>query len=551
MKKILSVSLAILLLVTSLVGCSKKADNTGATTSPTKAAVADSSTGSDAQPSGEKTKLTALVVTSSLTKDVNTLQFLKTIADAANVTIEWTQVKSGWEDKKSAMLSSGDIPDLIIGGWAINDNDFVTYTGLFEPLNNHIGENTPNIQKMFSDMPELKTMSTMPDGNIYGLPKYQRFWPRSGNHQLINKQWLDKLGLSVPTNWDELYNVLVAFKTEDPNGNGIADEVPMDWAPTTGSFNAINLIAGYGITANFLNGSGYYVDNGVVKNYYIDDHFKDVMKFLNKCLNEGLINNEVFTQDYIKFQALSRGAGDSTAIVGFTYGWDAPDRMGQALADQYVSVAPLKPSASYTGPVSWDYEYNDINYGIDYIEMSANCKNKDAAMAFIDQFYDPVNSIQVLFGSMGECIKDNGDGSYTVLPPPEDSKLDPGTWKRTNALADAGPMYISKDINLDLPTDMLAILDMESVYFDALDKVDTENGIWPGAFIKYSVDDNNNLAIINTDLNSIFTANYSKWVTEGTVDADWDAYLSNVKKAGLDDALQVMQKYYDAYQASK
>ena len=44
----------------------------------------------------------------------------------------------------------------------------------------------------------------------------------------INKTWLDKLGLQMPTTWDELENVLDAFKTQDPNGNGKADEVPMN-----------------------------------------------------------------------------------------------------------------------------------------------------------------------------------------------------------------------------------------------------------------------------------------------------------------------------------
>ena len=47
----------------------------------------------------------------------------------------------------------------------------------------------------------------------------------------INKEWLDKLGLAVPTTTDELYNVLKAFKTQDPNGNGKADEIPLTGAP--------------------------------------------------------------------------------------------------------------------------------------------------------------------------------------------------------------------------------------------------------------------------------------------------------------------------------
>lgn len=44
---------------------------------------------------------------------------------------------------------------------------------------------------------------------------------------MINKSWLEKLGLEVPKTWDDLTKVLTAFKNDDPNGNGEADEIPM------------------------------------------------------------------------------------------------------------------------------------------------------------------------------------------------------------------------------------------------------------------------------------------------------------------------------------
>lgn len=43
----------------------------------------------------------------------------------------------------------------------------------------------------------------------------------------INRSWLDKLGLAMPTTWEELVDVLCAFRDKDPNDNGITDEIPM------------------------------------------------------------------------------------------------------------------------------------------------------------------------------------------------------------------------------------------------------------------------------------------------------------------------------------
>lgn len=495
--------------------------------------------------------LTALVVTSSLTEDVNGHQYLKDIAEEAGVTITWEQVpESSWADRKSTMLAGGEIPDLIVGTGSINDADFAMYPGMFEDMTQLIEDYAPNIQKMFEEKPVMKTMATSLDGKIYGIPKYQRFWPLTANHQLINQQWLDNLGLSMPTTWDELYDVLVAFKEQDPNGNGLQDEIPLDWAPGNGSFNVLNLIAGYGITANYLSGDGYYIQDGEVHNYYMEEPFRELCDFLHKCWQAGLINQEVFTQDYSKFQSLARGNGDDTAIVGFTYGFDALDRVGAVLAEQYAGCPPLKPSADYTGEVSWDYEYYDVNYVQNAIMMSASCQNKEAAMKFIDAFYEPENSIQVLFGSLGTCIEKNDDGSYTVLPPEDESK-DPGTWKWMNALADKGPMYISDEMQVTLPTDLQLVTELDAVFTPITSQIDVDNDVYPRAFMKFSQEDNSTKSLIDTDITSVVSTNFSKWVMEGRADGEWEAHVEGLKNAGIEQSIEIIQKQYDQYKSKE
>lgn len=498
----------------------------------------------------EKPKLTALVVTSSLTEDVNTHQYLQDIAEQAGVEITWEQViENTWGDKKSTLLAGGEIPDLIIGTGTIGEADFATYTGMFQDMTELIENNAPNIKRMFEEKPVMKQMASSLDGGIYGIPKYQRFWPYTADHQMINKQWLDTLGLEMPENLEELYDVLVAFKENDPNGNGVADEIPMDWAPSAnnGGFTALAMLGGYGITANYLSGDGYYIKDGKVSNYYMDEAFRDLCIFLNKCWNAGLINQEVFTQDYSKFQSLSRGNGDDKAIVGFSFGFDALDRFGAVLAEQYVGCPPLIPSADYTGDVSWDYEYFDVNYVQNAVVMSASCADKEAAMRYIDTFYVPDNSIQVLFGSFGKCVEKVEDGCYTILPP-EDSSKDPGTWKWMNALADRGPMYISDEINVTLPEDLQAVTELDSVFTPVTSKINVEKDVYPRAFMKFSQDDSRDMSLINTDLSSVTSTNFSKWVTEGGADVEWDSHVEALKNAGIEQAIDIIQKQYDTFE---
>ncbi len=552
-KRIAAVILALSLGMTTLTGCGKTEEQASADGSAQSQADASTDAAADTG-SGEKIKLTAIITKHPLTKELAQMEWLQAAEERAGVEIEWQEVTADWPQKKGTLLASGDIPDLIIGNNSITDPEFAQFQGLFQDLTDLIATNGPNVQAMFDAKPETKVIATQLDGKIYGLPKYQRFWPEAVTRQFINQKWLDNLGLEMPTNWDELYDVLVAFKEQDANGNGDPnDEIPMDFAPTgttgLGVFQPQVLLGSLGITLTDTSGQGYFVEDGVVKNFFVDERYKTVMKFLNKCYSAGLINTEVFTQDYTKYQSVARGNGD-VAAVGYTYGWDVTDRFGNELAAQYASIAPLKYAADADYDISWDYSYNMLNYGINSVQMSAACENKEAAMRFINELYDPQVSMQVLFGSIETNIKDNGDGTYAVLPP-TDPAMDPGTWKWTSSWADNGPMYIADSLELTLGTDMQAIDAQTAPLSEAMGKVDLEKNVLPSMFMKYTTEDNTQLGLNNTNLMTLCVAMWSQWMTTGGIDEQWDDYVKNCESAGLNQNLEIMQKYYDAYMSAQ
>ncbi|OUM94119.1 MAG: ABC transporter substrate-binding protein [Thermobacillus sp. ZCTH02-B1] len=545
MKRAWSLFLAILLAASALAACSGgKNDNGG-----------DGSSGGSAEgDAGRRVKLTAIMIKHALTKPLSEMEWLQAAEERAGVDIEWEEVTADWDQKKGALLSAGDIPDLIIGPNAITDADIAMFPGLFQDLRDLIESHGPNVRRMFEEKPETRVLATQTDGSIYGLPKYQRYWPATATRQYINKEWLDRLGLEMPTTWDELYDVLVAFKEQDANGNGDPnDEIPMDFAPVgTGGFGFFHptvLLGSTGITLTNGSGQGYFMEDGVVKNFFVDERYKRVVQFLAKCFAAGLINPEVFTQDYTKFQAVARGEGD-IAKVGFTWGWEVTDRFGNTLAPQYVSMPPLKETADSDVQVSWDYSYEALNYGVNMVVMSAKSKNKEAAMRFINELYDPIVSMQVLFGSIGPNIKDNGDGTYEVLPP-ADPNMDPGTWKWTSTWADNGPMYISDDLQLTLGTDMQSVGAQTEPLMPALNAIDKENDVLPTMFIKFTPEDNSTMALNNTNLMNLAMAKFSQWITSGGIEKEWDGYVKEAERTGLPQNLEILQRYVDEYKRNR
>jgi putative aldouronate transport system substrate-binding protein len=503
--------------------------------------------GSASSSGSGKVKLTALINKHALTKDLNEMKWLKEIADQANVEVEWTQVSADWDQKKAAMLVSGDVPDLFIGNWTINDADFATYQGLFVNLKPLIEKYGPNIQRMFREVPQTQVLATQADGTIYGLPRYQRFWPKTNGTMFINKVWLDKLNLRAPTNWDELYNVLVAFRDNDVNGNGSrTDEYPMDFQSWGGAYNPVMLLGATGIQITNWGNNGYFAENATVKNYYTDTRYKDLISFIHKCFAANLINPEALTQDYSVFQSLARGEGNA-AKVGFTWGWESGDRFGNTLADQYISLPPLKTSASSNVDPRWMYDFYGLNMGPNNAVITTNCRNQEAAMRYLDAFYDPEKSLQVLFGGISDgCIAKNADGSYTILPP-TDAAFDPGTWKWTNAIADIGPIFLSDSMKVTLGSDMQKVTQEKSVYDHAFSLINQKRDVLPVDFFKPNLDETSTLSINQVNYGNIHSAKVAQWITQGGIDSEWDQYVRDMRASGIDENTKIIQKYYDIY----
>lgn len=558
-KKGIAILLSLSLISSLLVGCGSASSSANTSSTSNETDGSDASSGTTVTSGSGDTQLTALFVAHPLTEDLSKMQWLQEIADEAGVSVKWEVIYSDWDTTKAARFASGDIPDLLFN--ATIDSDYTTYDGLFEDMTDLIEEDAPNIQEMFEEEPDTKTLATTEDGKIYGIPKFQGKWPETNTVMFINKTWLDNLGLSMPTTFSELETVLEAFKDDDPNGNGVADEIPLDFnAYGTGmwfssAYSLTNLMGAFGIQLTDWGTDGYYADEtGTIQNYAIDDRYKLFMEYCQDLYAKGLINPDAITNDYSTYQSLSRGDEDGNALVGVCFGWEETDKFGTDLASQYEAVPALDYDIGCdagTYDTRWRDDYSGLNMSSNRVAMSANCENKDAAMKFIDTFYEQTNSVETLFGGIADgCVSQDDENTYTVLDP-TDPDIDSGTWKWTNAFADNGPMYIRTDITLNMTQDMTNAANERTVYADTLAKATTLDS-YHQMFMKYSADDTSELAVLQANITNITDNYWSLWMTgQSDIESDWDSYVQSVKDAGLDEDLQIRQEAYDNYLAEQ
>ncbi|MBR3641200.1 MAG: extracellular solute-binding protein, partial [Oscillibacter sp.] len=164
-------------------------------------------------------------------------------------------------------------------------------------------------------------LGTDPDsGAMYGFPCYQHSSgpDNATEHVLINTAWLDAVGEDVPETPDELYTVLKKFASEDPNGNGLADELPMVGASRIPRGDTLQWV----INAYIYCNDQYFwnVDDGRVSVPYTEDEYREALIFLNRLYDEDLLSPKVFTVSANEEMKEILTPSDGTAVAGVTGG---------------------------------------------------------------------------------------------------------------------------------------------------------------------------------------------------------------------------------------
>ena len=159
--------------------------------------------------------------------------------ELTGIKTEWEVIKgSDWDTKLNLMFASGEYPDVIIApNGQVDDEEYGVTQQLLIPMDDLIEQYMPNYTSRRDAEDDDPTVSLVAsDGQTYSVGYLVGQNINTNQHYFINQTWLDALGLETPTDVESLTEVLRAFKTGDPNGNGEADEVPLEMGLDTGFY---------------------------------------------------------------------------------------------------------------------------------------------------------------------------------------------------------------------------------------------------------------------------------------------------------------------------
>ena len=475
------------------------------------------------------------------TKSYNEKASFKNITEETGLTLEFVELAAGTAaEKVPLMLAGGDMPDVF---WALlSDAQILQNETQLVPLEDMLETFAPNSMKTYSELgTDWRTIATTPSGHIYGmLSRYESLYENTGDGiQIINKKWLEAVNKEVPTTLDEYYEVLKAFKEQDPNGNGQADEIPYCFAEDMWCASITNDIGMWGIGNGYGDtNSNFHIRDGKVSGTVNTPEYREYLEFFHKLYAEGLIDAEGFSQNTEVFSNKIKNNQ-----VGTYYSWTALEYLSSEQEKDWVVLPTIAAKEGVQPVANGEIDRSTINKNGWVI--TTQCDHPEAALRLWDYLArDAESKMTVAMGEKGTLWDEYPEGGYYFVVPEnttpeytfEHMKYTLGTVNNHPLVTKAETPKNDGEISpaAALRDQMVAAVDKDYV---------PKSGQLPQSYVSPEAIDER--AFIETDLKSYIKQFRSQAIMDGFDDAAWDAYCKRLDDLQYPAWLQWYQDFMD------
>ena len=521
--------------------------------------------GKQAKTNGNEDQKQFLIVggMSALSSGNDSNPVLVELAEKAGVEIEWDLMSDSLGEKVGVLIGGNQLPDAFIAvGFSQNEINEYGGDGTFIDLTPYITpEIMPNLCAIFEKHPDIKAGITQADGKIYGLPSGELMGTAAigatddlsiyavPEFSMINKTWLDELGLAVPTNLTELHDALKAFKDNDMAGNGAT--IPMSTGYDQWCWGQEVFYAGFGFT-NFTSDICFDLmanPDGTVQFVSATKAYRDAVTYFHDWYAEGLMDLEMFSQS--TSQLISKV---SQGRVGLTTWWEIKEIAGDH-TDDFVFLPPMY------GPQGTEYAQTrtlTIRSGPGVtsgnLNVTSACGNPTLLLKYFDQWYEPETVMQLQYGPIGIYFSEkDANGVWQVI---NDDEAKAKFGKSAGELKGQYEVYGPRLILAEYYNNVFAMEDR------AVERLHQIEEYWM-PYVQSPVYYPNDVTFTDEELETIkrYKADFVSQVAEyegtwlkngGPTDAEWDAYIKMLEdNCGMSRLLDVYQSAYTRYLNSK
>ncbi len=464
------------------------------------------------------------------TIDFSNMWFYDELEKATGIHVDFEEVKDvDWTTRLSLMFASNSCKDLILRG-SLDVEDYGVTRGMLIPLDEYIPAHMPNYAARLDLDPAAEAIPSS-DGRSYYIGFLLDQDISTDGQFFINRDWLNKLGLSVPTTIEELTDVLRAFRDGDPNGNGLKDEIPYQATFDDNNTGIYNVFSAWG---NPMNEEFAFIDDGGrVRFAPLEPGFREGAEWLHLLCEEKLLDVECLTQ------------GSSMWVVKMnrdTTGYFSYWRLGNTDLDGRITrqFEVMKPVSAAGRQVKMARYRDVVEFGA---SLPRQNQNVEASLRWLDAQMETETMLISQNGPMGDMLTRNSDGRYQVVHVPE-----------ANELYSIVPVICGQFF---APASYY-----EQVYVPAPHR--QEKSAYSALYEEAGVLENISYRLLNyvtpktsaesarltqlkTQLKTVIDGALVSFITGGVTDADWDAFLQDLQAAGAEEYTALYQTAYDRY----
>ena len=360
-------------------------------------------------------KLTLLIEQQSVQVDQNA-PIVKLLNEKYNIIIDaWELDPQKYKEQLNVKFAGGEMPDAFI----IDPIGILpTYVegGIAAELPvETIREKAPAYAAAIDEINPRIWTAVSYNGKNYGFAQPMANYPMA---VYWRKDWLDRLGLEVPTTLDEWETVLTAFVEQDPDGNGIKDTAGMAERAFSAIFGAYGLRCVAGTNSGLQTQEMQLDEDGLPFFPYIHPRAKEALELLHRWYEKGIIDKEFITGEnhggyvFLSHAFMNGRIGVTLAQPShyFINSTDHtnPKNLGRCMkefralnpdAEVVIGPAPIGPYGD-SGTESWA----DISRPIAITtECAKDPRKVDALLSMLNDYYaDPEFAMMLTYGIEGE-----------------------------------------------------------------------------------------------------------------------------------------------------
>ena len=468
----------------------------------------------------------------------NDFEYMQKLEELTGVHVETTEVNFFTASEQyNVLLASGDYPDLIknLGTYYSTGLSGALSDDIIMDLTDDLSAYAPNYDYLIHSN-DAETPYYLTDGKVLQfMGTYDSFINNQG--LVLRKDWLEECGLDVPETYDELHDVLKAFKDKYNCSSAIY---------MNNNCTITTLTEGYNVATYNVSGSGgaggsgsslpYYVEDGVVKCSFIEDGYRDYLTMIHDWYEEGLMDSDFVSIEYDPFSSYLSGQITSDQMGVWC-------TSGEGIDNYTVPVVCMASPVQNKGDKQHMTEMtlapaDDITA----ISVSSACEDPDIAMAWLDYWFSEDGIAFYNFGLEGTdyTLDENSTPKFTDAVVNNEFGLSASNYMRCRCAFGTMPSlmlrYRSAYLNSDLVNEAW---DVWTSNLDGTMAISSN--------VTMTTEQKEAETYKATDIMTYANQMISQFCNgDADIDTQWDTFVSQLKDMGIEECIELEQAAYDA-----